>query len=184
MTQRKWHTFAYAIENKGWDYPYKYRPSEIITALRAAFLFIHVHQRLALYDVADKPAFFRWLLFHPLNDLFSISINAYLAGSEGYEPYVNFLTNLLGLASSESLSYLTASDLRHFQPSWATSLRFCYIINNHMLYDNPSSTCVTCWFILFGNTKYNTCFDLSLRYSFLFLRLRPGYPGRFLSTYQ
>jgi hypothetical protein len=87
---------------------------------------------------------FRWLLFHPTNGPFGISINAYLAGSEGYEPYVNFLTNLLGLASSESLSYLTASDLRHFQPSWATSLRFCYIINNHMLYDNPSSTCVTC----------------------------------------
>ena len=44
--------------------------------------------------------------------------------------------------------------------------------------------CVACCFKSFGNSKYNTCFDLSLRYSFVFLRLRLLVTlSRSLSTY-
>jgi len=46
-----------------------------------------------------------------------------------------------------------------------------------------TSMCVACCFKSFGDSKCNTCSDLSLRYSFVLLRLRPGYPGRSLSTY-
>jgi len=52
-----------------------------------------------------------------------------------------------------------------------------------MSYIYLTSMCVACCFKSFGDSKCNTCFDLSLRYSFVLLRLRAGYPARSLSTY-
>ena len=53
-----------------------------------------------------------------------------------------------------------------------------------MSYIYPTNMCVACCFKSFGDSKCNTCSDLSLRYSFLSLRLRQLVTlSRFLSTY-